>query len=332
MSRFITPIIRCRAGFLSCLFCCGLAAFPSVAPSSARADDAAAPAAKPKKLPDPEAIELTTRDGLKLEATYYGSNLGKNAVPIIMLHGWKGSGTDFDKLARDMQLLGHAVIVPDLRGHGKSTKIVVGDDERTIDQTMMNRGDFEAMVEQDVEAVKKYLMTKNNAGELNIEKLCVVGSDMGAVVAVNWAIKDSAHPRLLTGKQGQDVKALVLISPPMNFRGIPLVRTLGSPIIQHELSILIIAGAEKGGKPYADAQAIFKRLSRARPNEPTTPEEIRKNKDLFFVPLKTSLQGTQILLDKTLQATVSADVGQFIDLRLVQKKFPWTMRKSPLGN
>ncbi len=63
------------------------------------------------------------------------------------------------------------------------------------------------MIDQDLEACKSFLMDKNNAGELNINKLCVVGVEMGAVVAVDWAAWDWHWPRLATGKQGQDVKA-----------------------------------------------------------------------------------------------------------------------------
>ena len=50
---------------------------------------------------------------------------------------------------------------------------------------------FKAMVTCDMEAVKKFLWERNNAGELNIDKLCVVGAEMGASVAVNFALADA---------------------------------------------------------------------------------------------------------------------------------------------
>ena len=141
---------------------------------------------------------LETKDGLQMEADYYPSwraeekegNGGKDVVPIIMLHAWKGSRADFARLAsnlhgldrNDPHRLGYAVIVPDLRGHGKSTVIKVGQEPHSIDQALMKKSDFEAMVLQDMEAVKKFLIEKNNEGKLNIEKLCVVGADIG----VTW--------------------------------------------------------------------------------------------------------------------------------------------------
>ena len=293
---------------------------------------------------------LETKDGLQMEADYYPSwraeekegNGGKDVVPIIMLHAWKGSRADFARLAtnlhgldrNDPHRLGYAVIVPDLRGHGKSTVIKVGQEPHSIDQALMKKSDFEAMVLQDMEAVKKFLIEKNNEGKLNIEKLCVVGADMGALVAMDWTVHDWAVPRLLTGKQGQDVKAMVLISPPMNFRGLSAgvsLNAFAAPPLSSDVSVLVIAGREKGGKAFEDAQRIFKKLGQTRPKPPTDPDEAAQKQDLFPDWLDTSLQGTKILEDRKLEARVTADIEQFIVLRLVAKKYPWAMRKSPLG-
>ena len=318
------------------LICAGAALFWLVYGTTvARCADPAATAAKTgdsDKLKDWVVVPLETRDGLQMELTYYASNKGKDAVPIVMLHGWKGSSADMAALALSMQMLGHAVIVPDLRGHGKSTRI--RNDAKPIDQALMKKADFDAMVSQDMEAVKRFLIEKNNAQELNIEKLCVVGADMGALVAMNWAVLDWSIPDLLTGKQGKDVKALVLISPPLNFRGVSTAAALASPTIKTVVSVLIIVGAEKGaGKAHDDAQRINKLLAAVRPKPPTDAEEFRKNPpDLFFDELKTTLQGNKILEDRRLGAQVSGDIAQFIDLRLAGKRFPWSMRSDPHGH
>src|SRR4051812_12618673 len=58
-------------------------------------------AAKPP--PQPVEVTLKTRDGVDLAATFYGSNLGKEAVPVIMLHQFKGSRADFKDLALALQ-------------------------------------------------------------------------------------------------------------------------------------------------------------------------------------------------------------------------------------
>lgn len=305
------------------------------------ADTAADPKDKVKPLPL-ETVALETKDGLQMEADYYPSKKGKDAVPVILLHGWKGSRADLAPLAlalqgkdldlgnKQVQPRGFAVIVPDLRGHGGSTKIKIHGDSHSIDQSLLKKSDFEAMATQDMEAVKKFLLEKNNAGELNIEKLCVVGADMGALVAMDWAVRDWNAPPLLNVKQGKDVKALVLISPPMNFRGISVSPALSTSTLQSDLSVLVLVG-NQDRKTLDDAQRIHKKIGALRPKPPTDPDEAAKSQDVFFAPVKTNLQGTKILESKELANEVTFDIAQFIELRLVNKKFPWAMRKSAFG-
>ena len=235
-----------------------MAGFLAIAAHADAADDPAE-----KKIPAPADIDLETSDGLQMQATYYGSNQGKNAVPVIMLHAWKGSRADFAGLALDLQARGCAVIVPDLRGHGKSTTNQARRRASPSIRRPCVEGDIEAMVTQDLEAVKTFLMDRNNAGELNIEKLCVVGNEMGATVAVNWAIYDWHWVQLPNVKQGQDVKALVLISPPMNFQGINIASSINQPLLQTGLSVLLIAG-KKNSKAMDDAKHINSSLIRLR--------------------------------------------------------------------
>ncbi len=135
---------------------------------------------KDKPLP-PEDVALRTKDGVTIQATFYPSKLGKDAVPVILLHEENGVRGDFSSLALRLQRAGHAVIAPELRGHGESSK-------RRGERAMAPRpADMAAMVSQDVEAVKNFLIERNNASELNIEKLCVIGAEMGSVVATNFA-------------------------------------------------------------------------------------------------------------------------------------------------
>lgn len=45
---------------------------------------------------------------------------GDDPVPVVLVHGMGGDGYTWDRLARDLVSLGRRVIVPDLRGHGRS--------------------------------------------------------------------------------------------------------------------------------------------------------------------------------------------------------------------
>src|SRR5690606_24011271 len=119
--------------------------------------------------------------------------------------------------------LPRAVVTVDLRGHGGS-KTMLGPGGRMLklDANRFQTADFLDMVRFDLEAVRQFLIAENDAGKLNLNKLGVVGSGMGANVALLWAARDWAMPPLAARKQGQDVKALALISPRWNFRGLEL--------------------------------------------------------------------------------------------------------------
>lgn len=293
----------------------------------------AQPAGKEEEPPEPEDVELQTTDGVSLQATYYGSLVGKNAVPVILLHGFKGDRRDFDELALFLQQAGHAVIVPDLRGHGESTKMQRPGSgvSMTMSPSSLRKDDIIAMSAKDgdLEAVKRFLMKKNNAGELNIEKLCVVGAEMGATVALNWTALDWSWPALATGKQGQDVKALVLISPQWAYKGVPITAAANTPAVRSELSIMIIVG--KGDSSSSrDAARIYKALEKFRPAPPEDPKEAAEKQDLFFDRPNTTLGGTKLLGEKSLK--INPRIERFIDLRLAQKKMPWSDRSTKAGS
>ena len=293
------------------------------------------------KIPDPEAVTVETSDGVPIRCSYYPGGFietptdkkdkpkiekkpGKEVVPVILLHGWDGRRRDFDELASTLQKLGHAVMVPDLRGHGDSTSVQLPNGgTKEIDRDRMRSTDIAAMG-LDVEAVKKFFFEKNNAGEVNIELLCVVGADVGAILAVNWAAYDWSRRQLPAFKQGRDVKALVLISPEAAFKGYSMTTALSHPIVQKTLSIMLIVG-EDDRTASREAKSIHTRLERFR-QVPTDP----KDADLVYLKPNTTLQGTQLINVPGLP--LRDYIGVFIEHRLVRKanENTWTERTSPL--
>ncbi len=269
---------------------------------------------------EPQDVTIKTRDGVSLEATYYASKLGKDAVPVILLHGAKGRRGDFTSLALHLQEAGHAVIAPDLRGHGDSTNTRSGD--RTGN---LSRADLAAMVTQDTEAVKNFLILRNNEAELNIDKLCLVGLRMGSVVALNFAARDWSWPPLATGKQGQDVKALVLISPPWSYRGLRINEAIAHPQVRSALSAIIFVG-KGGSKEAAEAKRLYSTLVRYRPTPP--PEEIAEKQTLWLRTLPTTLQGARLLNEKRMG--LEEMIEKFIEVRLVEANIRWHQRRSSL--
>jgi pimeloyl-ACP methyl ester carboxylesterase len=293
------------------------------------------------EIPPVETVSLLTNDGLRFAADFYPSNKGKEAVPIVLLHMEEGSRKDFTSLALLLQKKQHAVFVPDLRGHGEA---VPDADSRT----KLSKNDYLRMVTADMEAVKDFLRAKTNAGELNIEKLGIVGAEMGASVAMTWAQLDWSRPPVGTIKTGQDVKALVLISPVWNTPGLPLRSVLTNsntpyrltdPLLigliekgaiafrnplaldmRREISVLIVAGDEDS-KAVSDAQRLHKMLESYH-NDPYPRGQTVE--DLFYGTLDTSLQGTKILGHDRLD--LEGLIVSFIDKRLVKQQFPWQRR------
>lgn len=284
------------------------------------------------KIPEPENVPLETKDGVQLRCTFYPGTAKKKAIPIIMIHGWGGQRGEYHALAVALQLRGNAVMLPDLRGHGESTRIKDAKGEiKDIDPAKLRTDDLKKML-LDLEAVKKYLMKRNNAAELNIESLCVVGAGFGCILALNWAAADWSVKSLPSFKQGQDVKALILLSPLESFKGVTTRDALTHPIVKSRLSTLICVGKESP-KELGDAKRIYNSLAKfhfqVKPQ--TDPEEAETKQDLFLVEDETSLQGTE-LLAKGLQTP--QEIGKFINRRLIAKMddFEWMERKNPLGN
>jgi pimeloyl-ACP methyl ester carboxylesterase len=283
---------------------------------------------KPEDVPP-----LETKDGVQLHIEYRRPNLAKNAnkkeiVPVVLLHMSKGSGADWQPLAEALQRAGHAVIVPDLRGHGKSTEVKRGGRTVAIDQATMRPGDFAAMVTQDLERIKKFIIDENNKEQLNLRKLCLVGAEMGAVVAINWAALDWSWPRLATGPQGQDVNGLVLLTPVWSHKGMTIVDASNHPAVQGSIATAIFVGS-KNAANLREAQRLNGILERNHEDFSKAPPQVQREKrTLILKPLATSLQGTKMLGERSLG--VEKLILDFIHWRLVRQNVPWAFRQRPL--
>jgi pimeloyl-ACP methyl ester carboxylesterase len=278
-----------------------------------------------KKIPPPEELVLRdsdgtplSKDGVELYATWYPGINGKETVPVIMLHMYKGSRVDYHDLARHLQEnYGHAVLVPDLRAHGDSIDVVGSKLKLNVNQ--LNPAHYERMISDDLEACKKFLMGKNNAGQLNIDKLCMVGAEMGSVIALNWAMRDW-HARQLVGlRQGQDVKALVLISPEWTIERSRTNMNLPSQdeLLHKNISLYIVHGT----KDQRDANRLYDAVERFH----TTKGE---DQSLFKGAIETPLSGTKMLTVP--QLGVDRRIALFIKARVAEKNIPWRDRSGPL--
>jgi len=275
-----------------------------------------------KKIPPPEDISVTTTDGVKLVATYLPSSAGKDAAAVILLHMFKGNRRDMASLGTSLQAKGFAVIMPDLRGHGDSTIVTVDGVDRKFEAATMPAAQLKNMT-LDLEAMKKFLVAQNNKGLLNIERLGIVAAEMSVPVAANWAYQDWQWPSLPNLKQGQDVKALVFLSPQMSFKTINMSLAITNPqsAVRDKISLFLIAGSED--ESVKEARKIEQNFTRIRP-KPEKPED----RTLFLQDqLKTKLVGTKLLGEANLG--VEDQIVEFLELRLLGPMYPWKDRSGP---
>jgi len=279
---------------------------------------------------DAEEVSLTTKDGVQLKADFYPSSMGKDAVPIVMLHDFKENRKVFSALARALQTPAgdeqpsHAVLTVDLRGHGESTtQTAPNGQSRELETDRLGKNDFRDMVSFDMEAVRKFLVTKNDAGQLNLNKLTLLGSGLGANVATAWSAVDWSTPKLANRKQGQDLKGLILISPEWGHRGLPMLKPLRHPGVREKISMLIIYG-EEDRRSSKDASTINKNLERWHPLPP--PEDRREKQDLVVLGLPTALKGTRLVTDADFG--MLPDIERFLNYRLTKQDFEWIRRRA----
>lgn len=320
---------------VTCLVSIGLAA-----PAFGQAGD----------LPRPEAQVLPANDGLPIAITYFKSGGGKETPVVVLLHMKEDSRRIWDNgLAPVLQKEGYAVVTVDLRGHGESKGGGIASTGTTGNANQkkkddkdkkpaakstkatgeVKRGDVEAMIALDMEAVKTFIYERHQAGELNMNKLAVVGAEMGATVGLNFAYNDwlkkphsDGQPGFQTPR-GQDVRAVVLISPQTGFAGIPVNAALNAMRTNYPTAVdpnggvaVLVCVAKKDTEDRGQAKKIFDQVQN-KDNESRT----------YFESYEGKLRGTQ-MLGKNLR--IEAHLLAFLDKHL--KKLPpnWRDRQSKL--
>ncbi len=316
--------------YLSLALATLLAATPPAA-ATAQDDDEEAGLTPEDELPAPRDLVLETSDGVHIVCTFYPGDgvRGHDTVPIIMVHGEKENRHEFQSLAIFLQRRHHALIALDLRGHGDSTR--TNNPNFKLDAEKMPLENYGLMssvkidefgVKGDLEKAKNFLLTEHDAERLNIYKLCLIGSEMGCIVAMNWATIDWEIPSSTTIMQGQRVKAIVLLSPKERYKNLRTSDSYKSTAIRRWISFYIAVGASDEAR-LKEAEKIDKALRRDRPN-PDNPED---QMVFFNRKLDTKLQGTQLLGEGL---HVEKQIAEFIELRVEQLQIPWKQRKKPL--
>ena len=293
---------------------------------------------EPEPPPKPRNVNLTTKDDVGLNALYYEGTEGENTVPVVVIHDWKEEGATYQTLAKYLQSKGYAVLLPDLRGHGNSTRRKNGRSGQS--RTLTPRNVKPENVVGDLEAVRMFLLEENNAKKLNLAATTLIGVGGGAILAAHYAIYDwdpsvrGGNTRASTQLRGgnKDVRGLVLVSPQTKIGKKMKIDALARhPVVgTGEVSTLILVGqkqadgAKKEPKETREskiAQNIYTRLKRN--GHQTESEDVGKW-TLFLKALDTELNGETLLNETDLDLEARATVTSFLELRLRDQNFPWT--------
>ena len=336
-----------------------------------------------------DSIELhgdlfTAFDGMILSATYYRGAHGKESVPVVLLHGLGGSRSDFDKIIPTLLKEGMAVLVPDIRGHGKSNEYIVEEfgepyfpyyPEILIQDVSANpfanawlpnrwqlyqrmsadvgyqkpttqvnskrydrydERDF-ALTVFDLQVWQNFLFNENNQERLNIKKLNLVGTEMGAGLAVHWCRND-----LISLKQA---KTLTLISPviPANAmeakkgNGINLAY-LNNNAMKNTMQTMIIVG--KGEKRALDDAVKIRDTLLGKDKADNEPglkakyplfqlDTSRQGRDLFEVTSLQVADGINVFIKDRQMKLEAAAAEKKNDKSLIWAAGNWNKKVSP---
>lgn len=275
------------------------------------------PAEDPKLKPRP--VTLKTKDGVNLVAAYFPSEKGKDAITVLLVHEWQGQMAPYAKLVNTLRSAGCAVLVPDYRGHGGSTEYV---DSRGVTKKFniarMSKRDIENIIKYDLEESKQFLKEENNEELLNLNAMVVIGVQEGCVMAAHWTVRDWKFPSVGSVKQGQDVKAFVMISPEKVVKGVPLDSALSDKNLLR-LPIMLVAGVtspeyEETERLHSRIEIVKKKASRG------------EAKGIELKTIKSSLSG-QALVNKT--PDVIPAIVKFVteSVKVSESENPWVERQ-----
>lgn len=279
-----------------------------------------------KKSTAPQNTTIQTKDGVTLHITYFPSTAGANAPVAILLHGmgdnrlvWQAGAGQTPSFASALQQNEFAVICVDLRHHGENIPATASGKSSAVN--LVPR-DYQAMVAMDLDAVKAFIFEEHQKRMLNMNKLAIVAADFSTSIAlmfaeIDWAKEpyDDAPTLALRTPRGQDVRALVLISPESRVPGlntntaVARIRTLKMPVM-----------VAVGKKDTKDKGAAKKLVDLLMPKQEEKPH-------VTFLQLDSNARGVDLLNKGT---GLEPQMYKFLDENVKKTPGEWRDRKSPL--
>ncbi|MBI4557390.1 MAG: alpha/beta hydrolase [Candidatus Hydrogenedentes bacterium] len=145
-----------------------------------------------------EEVFFVTEDGVRIAATL---RVPERSRPggVLLVHALGADHHSWDLFAARLQQRGYMSLAIDLRGHGGSTR----KDGASLVFEQFSAGDW-AVAVNDLDAGKSYLIQRG----ADARSFSLVGASLGANLALRYA---ATH---------EDVQALVLLSPGLEYKGI----------------------------------------------------------------------------------------------------------------
>jgi dienelactone hydrolase len=148
-------------------------------------------------------VHFNTTDHVGITGVYYPTDQ-PHAPVILLLHSIFRDHTVWADFATLLQRNGIAALAIDLRGHGESTRQSTPDGPVKIDSRELTARDYQNM-QLDAEAAVDWLQAQP---EIDAKRIGLIGESVGANVALRYAAIN------------EDLAAVVLFSPGLNYRGV----------------------------------------------------------------------------------------------------------------
>jgi pimeloyl-ACP methyl ester carboxylesterase len=146
-------------------------------------------------------VTFTTSDGIKIGADLTLPGQSAGSTTVVLLHMLGGSRADYTGVASALLSKGFNVASMDFPGHGESQ---VGAGGTALNRQSFTNADYMKYPAD----VKQFIQHLKSMPEIAGRQLAIVGASIGA---------DSA---IMVGADDPAVKALVLLSPGLDYRGI----------------------------------------------------------------------------------------------------------------
>jgi dienelactone hydrolase len=143
----------------------------------------------------PKPVDLQTDDDVAIKATYYPpANPQAKSPAILLVHMLDSNKEAWQGFATAAQELGYAVMAIDLRGHGQSEGSQLYD-----------------LMDNDVDAALVWLMSRP---EITADRIGIAGASIGANLALRG------------GSRHEQIKAVVMLSPGLDYQGVTALDAL----------------------------------------------------------------------------------------------------------